>query len=152
MKTLKSILNAAAIGIALSLILVTVAHLIIGRGDSPFVGGVDALLQTIDFALIGIFVWSTAWLFKYNKFGLKKANIVHFIISMIILFIINIFQSNPIGSAASDIHNYYTSAAIQSPYFGLQVVFLFLAYFFVWLACWFYYRYQLKQLNKKLGA
>ncbi len=166
MKNLKSWANAAAISIAIFTFLSVLNALFFGSGTfelttlAPYLtvdGVVPAyteLLALLTYAAVGIFFLTAVRLFKNQQFGLKKANIIHFLSSLFIFYFLTVLSNFPLGWPYQQILQFYRSipaSQLKTIYFSPLETILF-SYVLIWLVMWFYYRHQIKQLNKKLHS
>lgn len=161
MKTLKSILNSVAIGISIGLFLSVLVYDLFGKGGfnlvNPFTitdsyPAYNATLSMLFYGLCGVFVWTSKWLFENDKFGLKKENIIHLFLSLIVFSFFSFLTSASIDNSMG--LSYYKNMSLSSwiSKLILPVIIIVIGYALTWIIMWLMYLKEISKLNKKIGS
>lgn len=168
MKTVKSLALSASVAIAICTFLSVLNNIFFGGilygSESEFYlvgptgdynsGPFYSLFTVLNYALIGMVIWTCAELVKRNLFGFTKINLIHFLISVIGSSILTILAQVPIAVPGMVIpfHEWYTESGGTHQLIVIPIVTTLFYYFIVWIIFWFYYRHQIKKLNQKISV
>jgi hypothetical protein len=174
--SLKSLLNAMAISIAVFTVISVGGYLLLGHGGfdlvTPF--GVNrknytynALFATLFYAMVGAFCYHTTLLIKKDALGLKLTTVFHFLIGLTVFFIYGFLQKLPWGADYHTMIHWvqygfvYRSATIYADgTIGAEVthyeqlliplVISIICYIACYIFAWISTRFEIKLINRKI--
>jgi hypothetical protein len=113
----------------------------------------DSDLESFFFyLLVGLFVQTAIWLFRFEKFGLTRLNLLHFLATVVLLFLTSLSTSFPWGLPLREVWPYYAAGPSSMLWTFLvdPILLIVTGYLLVWLLLWVSYHRQIRQLNQKL--
>ena len=158
----KNLLNAAAIGTAIGTIFsVFYAAIITGPLAFQLVNPFTLFTSThpqnnfhalYSYALTGIFIYTTVWLFSTANFGMKRENIIHFLMSFGLYFLLSLLSISSVLSWNSPVTHFGMTFNRLIAGISISALEALITYFLVWGILWLYYHFQIKKINKKIKS
>lgn len=110
----------------------------------------NATFSTLVYLLIGLFIWSIIWLYNTERFGVKLANLFHFLISFIGFLLLYLFSYVPVGFPLKEILRYFENTFmlwdIVKP-----TLWIVSSYLILWGVLWLIQLVQVRKMNEEFN-
>lgn len=161
MKYFKNAFIASSISITICTTISVVLYSIFGRGSFQFITPYtiqtsapvyNAYIALMIYATAGVFFYTCGYIIEHEKFGFNKITVSHFVVSWIILSILGVLTSYPVGIPISGLYDYYFGAGFTISFITYPIFSTLIAYVLIYILLIIYYKFQISKLNNKIHS